>query len=356
MHQHTPRTVFARSAAAALALAAAAPACAQGASSVTIYGLYDAAVRHASNTNATRDKRWTMEDGIFTGTRLGLRGREDLGGGWAAQFTIESGFDPSAGTSLQGTPTADFGNVAANPRFWGREAHVSLRAPLGSLTLGRQYTLAHTLAARFQPLGNPNSTAHSLFSSHHVPRQDNMARLDTKLAGVDLGATYTFGEQANGDASGAWAVGAGYTGKGFALAGYVQQMENLTGSERRRVVGAGGNVRINPSVALFGGVMQRTSRVSPQENLAWTLGANIELGQAMTLSLAHFDDDQSGSVALNGSRTVSWATVSYRFSRRTDVYAVVDVNKFAGGYARPAFIGAVPGTQTGATAGLRHRF
>jgi predicted porin len=340
-----------------LASLAAANAAAQGAgSSVTIYGLVDAAVRHASNTNAARDKRWTMEDGIFTGTRLGLRGREDLGGSWAAQFTIESGFDPSTGTSLQGTATADFGNVAANPRFWGREAHVSLRAPFGALQVGRQYTLAHTLAARFQPLGNPNSTAHSLFSSHHVPRQDNMMRLDTKVAGIDFSATHTFGEQASGDANGAWAAGAGYTGKGFALAAYVQQMENLAGSERRRVVGAGGNWRINTTVALYGGVMQRTSRVSPQENLAWTLGANVELGKDVTLSLAHFDDEQSGSAALNGSRTVSWITASYRFSRRTDVYAVIDVNKIEGGYARPAFIGATPGTQTGAAAGLRHRF
>jgi predicted porin len=339
--------------AAALAFATLAAA-AQTPDSVTVYGLYDAAVRRANNVDANRNSRWTMEDGIITGTRLGLRGRENLGGGLAAVFTIESGFDPSTGLSLQGTPTADYGQVAANPRFWGREAHVGLRGAGWGLTAGRQYTLAHTLVARFQPLGNPNSTAHSLFSSHHIARQDNQLRADLKLAGIDLSATHTFGEQ-TGSNNGAWAVGLGYSGGSFALAAYVQEMENLAGSEKRRVVGGGGNVRINTTFALFAGVMQRTSAVSPQENLAWTLGANVELGPQVTLSLAHFDDQQDGSTALTGERQVSWVNASYRFSRRTDVYVVIDRNRVAGGYARPAFMGTL-GTQTGFATGLRHRF
>ena len=64
-------------------------ASAQGSGNVTVYGLFDAAVRQASNANATRDSLRTMEDGIFTGSRLGFRGREDLGGGLSAVFTLE---------------------------------------------------------------------------------------------------------------------------------------------------------------------------------------------------------------------------------------------------------------------------
>ncbi|HVK31813.1 MAG TPA: porin, partial [Burkholderiaceae bacterium] len=76
---------------------------------------------------------------------------------------------------------------------------------------------------------------------------------------------------------------------------------------------------------------------------------------ASTLSLAYFDDSQSGSAALEGSRKVAWATVNYRFSRRTDIYAVVDRNEVDGGYARPAFLGTL-GSQTAFSVGLRHRF
>ncbi len=340
---------------ASLALLACSAAHAQTPSTtVTIYGLVDAAVRHASQVDAAGNSRKTVEDGIMTGTRLGLRSREDLGGGWAALMTIESGFDPSTGLSLQASTTTDYGQEAINPRFWGREAHIGLRAPFGSVTLGRQYTVAHALAGRFQPLGNPNSTAHSLFSSHHVPRNDNMVRLDTRVADIELVASQTFGEQSTGG-NGGRSLGIGHTGKGWAVGAYHQQLSNAANTEKRTIVGLGGNYKVNDTVHLYGGLMKRTSKVSPQENLAWTLGANVELARQVTLSLAWFDDDQSGSAALNGKRTVGWVTVSYRFSRRTDVYAVLDRNEVTGGYARPAFMGTL-GVQDGAVVALRHRF
>lgn len=341
--------------AAALAAFGCTAAFAQGAPSVTIYGLYDAATRHAGNVGPARESRTTMEDGIITGTRLGVRGREDLGGGLLAVFTLEAGIDPSTGLSLQASPTADYGQVASTTRFFGREAHVGLRIGAGGVTLGRQYTVAHTLASRFQPLGNPNSTAHSLFSSHHVARQDNLLRVDASVGGIDLQASHTFGEQAGSSANGAWALGAGQSGKGWAWGTYVQRLKNLAGTETRRIVGAGGNLRLGEKLALFGGVMQRRSDGSAQKNRAWTLGANVELAPLVTLSVAHFDDRQSGSATLDGARRVSWVHVSYRLSRRTDVYAVLDQNRVEGGYAKPAFMGT-KGTQTGSVLGLRHRF
>lgn len=356
--KNPPLSHAAAALAAATLLALPAAVSAQSAtagSSVTLYGLYDAAVRRASNATAGGGGLLTMEDGIMTGSRLGVRGREPLGGGLAAVFTLESGFDPSTGLSLQSTPTADFGQVQSTTRFWGREIHAGLRAPWGGFTVGRNYTLAHALAARFQPQGNPNSTAHSLFSSHHIARQDNIVRADAKVAGVDLLAAYTFGEQGADRANGAWAVGLGYTKDALSLAGYVQEMQNLTGSETRRIVGLGGNYRVGPVLHLFGGAMQRSSKVSPQENRAWTLGANVVVSKTTTISVAHYDDDQTGSAALKGSRKLTWVTANHAFSRRTDVYAVADLNEVKGGYARPAFMGTL-GRQTGYAVGLRHRF
>jgi predicted porin len=346
---------------AAAATLTAVPAHAQGVpaatSSVTVYGLVDAVVRRADNVKATtNDAVTSMEDGLITGSRLGFRGTEDLGGGWRAGFLMESGFDPSNGTSSQGTAVADYGQDAASPRFWGRDLYVNLRNNWGGVSLGRMYTTAHLIAARFQPQGNPNNLALSLFSSHHVARQDNMLRVESKIAGVDVQATRTFGEQAgSSNANASWALGAVYAGNGFALGGYVQQLENRAGTEERRIVGAGGNYRFHPVFALFGGYMQRSAEVSPQENKVWTLGANVELGSAVTLSLAHLDDSQTGSAALEGSRQVSYVTASYRFSRRTDVYALVDHNRVVDGYAKPAFMGTL-GSQTAMNVGLRHRF
>lgn len=349
--------ILALGAVAAATLLADSAAMAQAAPSgnVTIYGLYDVAVRRATNANAARDSNITMEDGIFTGTRWGLRGTEDLGGGLRAVFNIEAGFHPSTGASLQGSTTADYGQEVASPRFFGREAWVGLRGAWGGVQLGRQYTVAHMLAGRFQPLGNANNTALSVFSSHHMARQDNVVRYDHKLGDVELLASYTVGGQASTSANSATAVGVGYAKGSLSLAAYLQQMNNRAGTEKRKIVGLGGNYKLNPTVALFGGVMQRSAEVSAQENKVWTLGTNIELTSASTLSLAVFDDSQSGSAALEGSRKVAWATVNYRFSRRTDLYAVVDRNEVEGGYARPAFLGTL-GSQTAFSVGLRHRF
>lgn len=224
------------------------------------------------------------------------------------------------------------------------------------MTLGRQYTLAHTLAARFQPLGNPNNAALSLFSSHHVARQDNLARLDTKIGPVELSATRTFGEQTtSSEANGAWAAGAGYSADRFALAAYAQQMKNITGAETRKILGAGGNVKITDGIQIYGGLMTRRHAVSVQRNRAWTLGANVVVAPLVTLSAAYYDDKQSGSTALAGKRTVSWISANYLFSKRTDVYAELDRNEVEGGYAKPAFMG-VKGMQKGFAVGLRHRF
>lgn len=326
-------------------------------STVTVYGLFDAAVRRANNVVAG-DHAVTltsMEDGLITGTRLGFRGTEDLGDGWRAGFVMESGFDPSNGNSLQATTTADYGQEAANPRFWGREANVTLRSPWAGITLGRQYTTAHQIAGRFQPLGNPNNTALSVFSSHHIARQDNVARLDSKFGDVELMATHTLGEISNASANGAWSFGGVYARPGFAVGAYAQEMKNRAGTEERRIIGLGGNVHVTPIVALYTGYMERSSKLSPQENKVWALGANIEVAQPVTLSLEYFDDKQTGSAALDGSRKVAWVSANYRFSRRTDVYVAVDHNKVEGGYTRPAFMAAL-GSQTAFSMGLRTRF
>jgi predicted porin len=322
---------------------------------VVVYGLFDATVRHVNNATADRASRTTMEDGIFTGSRLGVRGRENLGGGMAAVFTIESGFDPSAGTSRQGTPTADYGQVQASQRFWGRQAHLGLRGAGWGVTAGRQYTLAHAIAGHFQPLGNPNNQALAIFSSHHVARQDNMLRVDGKLAGVDLAASRTFGEVDGSHGSDAWAVSAGYGAGPFWLGGYVQNLNNLADTETRRIVGLGGNYKVLPRLTLYGGAMRRTNATSPQVNKVFTLGAKFDVTPTLTLSAAHLADDQGGSAILEGSRKVSYLTANYRFSRRTGVYAVLDHNDVRGGYAKPAFMGT-QGKQNGLSVGLNHSF
>jgi predicted porin len=113
-----------------IAALAALAACQMGAhaqSSVTLYGLVDAAVTYGDpGGGASSVKR--LDSGVAGGPRLGFRGVEDLGSGLRANFQIEMGFGIDTGTPQQGGVT------------WGRQAFVGLGGANWTLTAGRQYS------------------------------------------------------------------------------------------------------------------------------------------------------------------------------------------------------------------------
>ncbi|ETN82740.1 hypothetical protein NECAME_17644 [Necator americanus] len=106
---------------------AASPAFAQ--SSVTLYGLVDAAVRYQTNAAPDGKDLVGMTVGPETNSRWGLRGTEDLGGGLSAIFRLENQFD------------AFNGKLSSPNELFGRQSYVGLSSDTyGTLTLGRQYS------------------------------------------------------------------------------------------------------------------------------------------------------------------------------------------------------------------------
>jgi len=115
-------------------------------SSVTLYGRVDLAVSKPVNT---KDKG--ISNG--SGSRFGVRGVEDLGGGLSAFFNLEHRFDADTGAS-QNFPAGNAGcEAGAVPcaatdktngynRFWAARSIVGLQGGFGKITLGREYTTA----------------------------------------------------------------------------------------------------------------------------------------------------------------------------------------------------------------------
>jgi predicted porin len=98
-------------------------------SSVTLFGMLDVGVSYVSNEGGGHALE--ASDSIYTPSLIGLRGSEDLGGGYKAVFEVMSQFSPDTGAGIPG-PGADF----------SREAYVGLgRNDLGTLTFGQQYNL-----------------------------------------------------------------------------------------------------------------------------------------------------------------------------------------------------------------------
>ncbi|MGV2288851.1 porin [Trinickia sp. YCB016] len=108
----------------AVTSAVSVPAFAQN--SVTLYGIIDLGITYVNNTGG--HSQWQEQSGIVQGSRWGLKGVEDLGGGTKAIFQLENGFNAAKGTLSQGS------------REFGRQAYVGLtNDTYGTLTLGRQY-------------------------------------------------------------------------------------------------------------------------------------------------------------------------------------------------------------------------
>lgn len=113
--------------------------------SVTLYGIIDTGIGYQSSQTSlgsTTGGRSAvkMVNGVWAGSRFGLKGAEDLGGGTKAIFQLEEGFNSATGA--QSTSGLAF----------NRQAYVGVaNATYGSLTAGRQYTSYYTLLSPYSP-------------------------------------------------------------------------------------------------------------------------------------------------------------------------------------------------------------
>ena len=130
-----------------LAALVGAAGAAQAQSTVSLYALIDLNVtRYKAGGKAGGASQTVMNDGTvngLNGSRWGVRGSEDLGGGL------------KAGVVLEGGVLADTGSLAQGGRGFGRQAFISLSAPSwGEWRLGRQYILEDSVMGLSNPFGN----------------------------------------------------------------------------------------------------------------------------------------------------------------------------------------------------------
>jgi predicted porin len=175
-------------------------------SSVTLYGLIDAGVTYANHANAQAKDLVQYADGVAQGSRWGLRGSEDLGGGLKAIFTLENGFNSGTGALGQGGA------------LFGRQAYVGLaQNGVGSLTLGRQYSFSTDYLGGSYTNGGQTVAGNYGFHINDVDqltssRINNSIKFSSaNFAGLTFGGMYGFSNQA-----GAFAGAPGTTGSSSA--------------------------------------------------------------------------------------------------------------------------------------------
>ncbi|EYS85077.1 membrane protein [Cupriavidus sp. SK-4] len=344
-------------------------------SSVTLYGIVDQSIRFQTNSNANNDNLWELTNGAVTNSRWGLKGSEALGNNLKAIFQLEGGFDPDTGRSNQASATNP------NGRLFGRQAYVGLQGDFGTIKLGRQYTEGFNFFGDYDPLtiGNYTNNAWPFFLTQF--RSDNVVSYAGKFGGLDVGASYGFGEQPGSMTKNQyWGTRAAYSFGPFGIGGVYQEIRDINGN-KQQMWGAAGKYAFGPAKLFVGyvGGKDRTGVIdngflnnsaaapapavvtagaasNPRKDTIGYIGLTYQATPALALTGVFYGDyveNKNGVNDNNGRRYTGVLLAEYSLSKRTQVYGTVDFNKVSGGTTTE-----MPGrnNQTGAALGIRHIF
>jgi predicted porin len=196
-------------AALAVVAAAASTAQAQTQPSITVYGRVDLSVAQQADAPSNRELR------NGSGSRFGLRGVEDLGGGLRAVFQLEHRFNANDGTQ-------------STARFWEGKSIVGIEGGFGRITLGREENPAYTYGqSPADPWGTDTVATNGSIVNGRIgsTRYSNSVNYRIAAGGFTFGAQVAKSEgnqPASGDldkrpysaglayAQGPWQVGVGF--------------------------------------------------------------------------------------------------------------------------------------------------
>lgn len=171
------------------------------AANVDVYGRIDTGLSyvHYDETGLSDAKdTLSLDSGMSSGNRWGLKGSEDLGNGYQVGFVLESGFD------------ADTGALDAGVIF-AREATLRVSGPFGSIYAGRMGRIGSDAgsvgfyAGSVSPFGSGwgKMPGHFAVTANYDSRYNNaLAYVSPKVGPVTVYAQYTMGnatENESGD-------------------------------------------------------------------------------------------------------------------------------------------------------------
>ncbi|MBP0625272.1 porin [Cupriavidus consociatus] len=326
-------------------------------SSVTLYGVMDLNMEYVNHVGVVPqasngfnpgqgNKVVRMDAGGYSGSRWGLRGLEDLGGGLKSIFVLENGFNSDTGTLQQGG------------RLFGRQAYVGLNSEYGQITFGRQSNSMFATLANFVPLR---------FATQYEPvgviaganfREDNMAQYTGVFGGLTARAHWSFGvgtvlpqvapnfpaAGGNGEVPGQFRRDSGY-GAGLSYLagpfgvgiGYDQWNPTIgtgNGSFKKAVVMA--SYALNGTAKVMGGYRwgqskDQNSALILRDDFYW-VGGQYRFSPALDFTL-EYDYQNVKNLGRNTHIANPWQIAliaDYALSKRTDVYLTTAYSKNAG--------------------------
>jgi predicted porin len=347
-------------------LAASGAAMAQ--SSVTLYGILDEFVgsttaENSKNVAAASLTQTVLNSGSVNGSRWGMKGSEDLGGGLKAIFDLQSGFNIDTGAAVQ------------SGLLFGRQAAVGFQGGFGTVKFGRVITPFYenegmndamwnaTVSAAMNVMRTANnwgSTTTPVFEGsklgQYTLRADNAVRYDTpNMSGFVGSFAYALNEKAqstqassngnNGEVTSLSLVYAGgpvsgvlayqsekpYQPAGVGVASGTPAVTDFVGTNAadRSFLRLSGQYDFGTIVAKAGfGRADHVNYIQAAKTNEYQLALDFKASDVMTLSggVASSKDDSIG-VTPEVKRTAFTLGGKYVMSKRTFLYGAYESGK-----------------------------
>jgi len=333
------------------ALLASSAFAASAQSTVTVYGVVDMYLQYAKGTKSVT----SIESGGLSGSRLGFKGAEDLGGGLKTIFQLEMGLAADTGASTQG-------GLA-----FGRQAYVGLSSSdLGTVTLGRQYIPQFNVLDTFDPFATGAGSAASSGIVSTTSRANNSVVYQSPtVSGFSATALLSLGESSTTPktAGNQYSLGAQYAAGPFSAGLAWRQVKSDA---------------THPEVATYTlltaaydfGSFSLTGGAQSVRNLGGVATADRTEAFAGVLVPVSANGTVNAGVGYGKTKDVDGTAASqyslgytHALSKRTKVYSVLTYirNGDATAYTSDSATGAGPATTAGQNVsgvqfGIRHAF
>lgn len=323
------------------ALAASGFAMAQ--SSVTLFGVVDAAVTYVDGQNSVSG----LTNSGNSSSRLGFRGVEDLGNGLKAQFWLEGAVANDDGSGVGGGATGGF--------EFKRRSTISLLSNVGELRLGRSTTAAYDAVSRYDNFGTVGIGGTRVWSTggYDVRRSNMLGFYSNDFSGFKFAVNYAFGEKTEGARDGSYVGGSATYDNGPLSIGFgAEQFRRDSAFAGDDVTAYGLGASYNFGVVKLAAAYLNQENEVPagtkvdRDNFLLALSAPVGAAGEAKLSYNRYNQDVNGGTDLKADH-FSLGYV-HNLSKRTAVYGTYSYLKNKNGGTAVA---GLAGTNSSTTSG-----
>ena len=278
---------------------------AQAQSSVTLYGKIDVSLMRNKAFGGV--SQVTIDSGTVSGSRWGLMGSEDIGGGLKVNFDLEQGF------------SADTGAQAVAGNAFSRQSWVGLSGDFGEFRVGKPWTAYDDVSGAINAMFDSGFSVENNFcrSTGYNANPGNTLRYSTPSFGGFSGAFSHSLDEVRNINTDVNSVSLAYAG-GPLMAGFGYQTEGLAAGGKTKYTRLSASYDIGAAVikGLYGNVKSPGSLKTNE----YSLGVDVPLSGALTLSGSY---GYSKDNAASGDEKRKGFTLGamYMLSKRTDLYA-----------------------------------